>query len=265
VLLQGYPELEYIVMDGASCDESVDIINRYQDWISFWVSRRDRGQSDAVNQGWARAAGEILGWLNSDDLYLPGALRRVAREFGTDPRPAVLGGETLHIDEEGKSIGTKAAWSFEPRMILLESSPPQPSSFYCRSALDEVGRLDEELHYCMDRELALRLGDRYHPGATRNIPVQLSASRIWSDTKQLTGAWPAVHERLRMIDRFLRTSRTITDRRQVRRLAYAREFFKQALREFQQGRKWRARAYRAMRTRCTRRPRDLVRPRAHSW
>jgi glycosyltransferase involved in cell wall biosynthesis len=260
VLLQGYPDLEYIVMDGGSDDGSVEIIRRYEDWISDWVSRPDRGQGDAVNQGWARATGEILGWLNSDDLYLPGALWRVAREFRDDPALQVLGGETEYIDADGVSTGAKKAWSFDPRTILLSSAPAQPSTFYRRNALEEVGVLDAKLHNCMDRELALRLGDRFFPKRARSIPHRLSASRIWSVTKSLTGAWPAVQERLQMIDGFLSSSRTITDRRRVRRLAHAREYHKQALREIEQGRRWRARACLVRKFACTRDPRDLFRP-----
>ncbi|HAX95810.1 MAG TPA: glycosyltransferase, partial [Prolixibacteraceae bacterium] len=105
VLLQGYPNLEYIVMDGGSTDGSVKIIKKYEPWLSYWVSEPDRGQSHAINKGINRAAGEILFWLNSDDLCLPGAFFKAAESFSQYPNQKLVIGQAQIINQYGEVIG----------------------------------------------------------------------------------------------------------------------------------------------------------------
>src|SRR5258706_6083465 len=107
VLDQRYPNLEYIVVDGGSTDGSVDIIRRYEDRLTYWVSEPDRGQADAINKGLARATGEIRAYLNSDDLYLPGALLRVAAEYRAHPDADIICGVCRVIDEHGRMVGQR--------------------------------------------------------------------------------------------------------------------------------------------------------------
>jgi glycosyltransferase involved in cell wall biosynthesis len=173
VLLQGYPDLEYIVMDGGSTDGSVDIIARYAPWITFWRSGPDSGQSDAINQGFARATGKIIAWLNSDDIYLPRALKTVAELLGGD-KYDVLQGATEKVMIHGDSvehvrISTPTDGSrFEDFPIFTDGRHHsfhfiQPSMFWTREIWQRVGPLDERYHYEMDREWltrALALGAR---------------------------------------------------------------------------------------------------------
>ena len=105
VLNQGYPNLEYIIIDGGSTDQTVEIIKRYAAQIAYWVSEPDRGQTHAINKGLAQATGEILAYLNSDDYYLPGALHAVAKYFGCNPQVDLLHGCCRYVNEQGEPIG----------------------------------------------------------------------------------------------------------------------------------------------------------------
>src|SRR4051812_44745583 len=152
VLDQDYPDLEYLVFDGGSTDGSVEILRRYDDRIAYWESVADRGQSHAVNKGFERAAGEIVGWINSDDYYLPGALATAASAFETIPDTDWLCGACRYLNSEGRletvwtprsPRGPRSAWAYEPWYV------PQASSFWRRAMLDRLGRLREDYHYAM--------------------------------------------------------------------------------------------------------------------
>jgi glycosyltransferase involved in cell wall biosynthesis len=160
VIEQDYPEIEYLVFDGGSTDGSVEILRRYADGIAYWESTPDRGQSHAVNKGFERATGEIVGWINSDDYYLPGALAAAAAAFEADPRAAWVCGACRYLHADGSldmvlrprlPRGPRSAWAYEPWYV------PQASSFWRRTALERVGGLREDLHYAMDVDLGLRL------------------------------------------------------------------------------------------------------------
>jgi len=160
VLDQRYPKLEYIVIDGGSTDESVDIIRKYEPHLAYWVSEPDRGQSHAINKGFARATGDILAWLNSDDYYLPEALPKVAAAALTHPEAAVFVGAGQVLDPASK-MWPKAP----PTRITLEtlynwldgSDFMQPSCFFRGFVWDRVGPLDEGLHIAFDVDLWLRM------------------------------------------------------------------------------------------------------------
>jgi len=106
VLLQGYPNLEYIIIDGGSTDQSVEIIKKYESWVDFWVSEEDRGQSHAINKGLEKATGELLGWLNSDDYFLPDALFKLARSYLEDSSVGAIYGQGHMVDEKGIIVYT---------------------------------------------------------------------------------------------------------------------------------------------------------------
>ncbi|MCZ6770870.1 MAG: glycosyltransferase family 2 protein, partial [Proteobacteria bacterium] len=132
VLLQGYPELEFIVMDGGSTDSSVDIIRRYESWISHWVSEPDGGQAEAINRGWRRSTGEILVWLNSDDVFSKDALIRVGDNFVENPNAMVVSGSCDIVNEDRTLVlGRKTPHDFDPIPLLANSGgvPGQPSVF----------------------------------------------------------------------------------------------------------------------------------------
>lgn len=163
VLDQGYPNLQYGVVDGGSTDGSIEIIERYRDRLAFAIVERDRGQAEAINKGLRRADGDVVGWLCSDDLLLPGSLRAVGEAFAAAPQTNWLAGGCIMTDAGGTPTQTlKPRGDFTLSGLLLRSASrpfelPQPSVFWRRSLHDRLGLLREDLHYCMDFEWWLRL------------------------------------------------------------------------------------------------------------
>ncbi len=163
ILLQGYPNLEYIVIDGGSRDRTVEIIRKYEPWIDYWVSEKDQGQSDAINKGFGRASGQILAWLNSDDYYLPQALQRVG-SYQWQEQVGALVGIGHSINEKGEILN-----QIEPPELnftafldwMSYSNFLQPSCFFTRKVWQECGPLDLELDYCMDLKLWLDISKKY--------------------------------------------------------------------------------------------------------
>ena len=161
VLLQGYPSLEYIIMDGGSTDGSVEIIRKYEPWLSYLHIGPDGGQAAAIAEGFRRATGEILAWLNSDDRYRPGALVRVAHFFTTHPNVVFGNGDVNYIDAEGRFL--KRIYAIRPNRFLTANlgvhSWPQQGCFWRRWAYEKAGGMDGSLQFCMDRDLFIRLVD----------------------------------------------------------------------------------------------------------
>ncbi|RME46146.1 MAG: glycosyltransferase, partial [Chloroflexi bacterium] len=159
VLNQEYPSIEYIIIDGGSTDASVEIIRRYERRLSYWRSEPDRGQADAINTGLARATGDILGWLNSDDTLLPGALQRVAANFQKRPRAGVIYGDALNTDARGQVVGVRKGRPYSLAAMIEDNLIPQPAAFFSRQAWLKHGPLDLDLHYVMDRAFWLRIAE----------------------------------------------------------------------------------------------------------
>ena len=186
VLGQNYPQLEYIVVDGDSTDETLDILKRYGDRLQ-WISEKDSGQSEAINKGFLMAKGEIVAWLNSDDVYLPGALETVARYFAAHPDVMMIYGEGYMIDQDDK---VKMRFPFtEPRfdlwkLIYYGDYILQQSTFFRRSLFDSIELLDEALHYGMDWDLFIRIGKRFR---VDYIPEYLGCIREHGEAKTSTG------------------------------------------------------------------------------
>lgn len=150
VLGQQYPNLDYIVMDGGSTDGSVEIIKKYQQQLAYWVSEKDGGQAAAINAAFARATGDILCWLNSDDMFLPGTLSYVASKL--DPsKPELLFGNCLHLIENSSiSYGSDVRRFHEQANLALTDYIIQPSSFWTRSAWLQTGALDDSFDFAFD-------------------------------------------------------------------------------------------------------------------
>lgn len=204
VLLQGYPNLEYIVVDGGSNDESVAIIRKYAPWLAHWVSEPDDGQSDAIIKGMRRASGTICNWLNSDDLLQPGALQQIGHFFAVNPHCVWLTSDVNIVDSAALQTiyyHRRAAYAFAEllhyhRGIYL----PQPGTFYRRDAFFAVGGLDRGLYYTMDLDLWLRLGSRY---ALDYLPETLAVTRYHDDAKTWRDNEIAMREVSKVIKRYL--------------------------------------------------------------
>lgn len=158
VLLQGYPNLEYIIIDGGSRDDSVAIIKKYEKWLSSWVSEKDRGQSHAINKGFLKATGAIVGWLNSDDLYLPQAFQSVALCFTRHPGIQLFYGKCRRIDMKSQVTGD--IWKVEEFSLeghLVLNRIPQQSCFWSPQLFSRVGYLREDWDLIMDYEYWFRV------------------------------------------------------------------------------------------------------------
>jgi glycosyltransferase involved in cell wall biosynthesis len=181
VLGQGYPDLEYIVVDGGSQDGTQDILRRYGDRLR-WVSEADRGQADAVNKGVALGRGEIIGWLNSDDTYEPGALHTVARVFASRPEVSVVYGDADHVLEDGTPYGPYPTSPFDHERLAEFCFVCQPAAFFRRTAFDEVGGVDVDLRFCMDYDLWIRMGRGHRFAYLQEV---LACSRLHDSAKTL--------------------------------------------------------------------------------
>ena len=158
VLEQDYPHIEYIVMDGASSDGSLEIIKKYQSRLAAWVSEPDRGQTDAINKGFDRAHGQILAWLNSDDVYTPGAVRQAVEAFDKYSQAGMVYGDLDFIDEEGKLIGHfQAVQTDLAKLRRGYVHIPQPATFIRADLWRKVGPLDPSFYFAMDYDLWTRL------------------------------------------------------------------------------------------------------------
>lgn len=156
VLVENYPHLEYMVMDGGSTDDTLDIIRKHEKDISYWESCKDRGQSHAINKGLARATGEVVNWLNSDDYYEPGTLQHVAGIFADENVKGYSGiSRIFGSEKEYFSTGTDI-YPGNLHKTIGWARIDQPETFFRRSVYDEIGLLNENLHYVMDRDLWIR-------------------------------------------------------------------------------------------------------------
>jgi glycosyltransferase involved in cell wall biosynthesis len=160
VLLQDYPNLEYIIIDGGSMDNSVEIIKKYESDLAYWVSEPDEGQTSAINKGFRRATGDIMAWINSDDLYTKGTFQKVGEIFKQSPELCAIYGNCILFDEKERELLLKPGIFIFQKMISGDYIP-QPSTFFRRDVIDKIGYLDENFHYSMDYDLFLRIGAKY--------------------------------------------------------------------------------------------------------
>lgn len=185
VLLQGYPDLEYIIIDGGSTDNTLQIIKKYELWIDYWVSEKDHGQSHAINKGFAVAHGEIINWLNSDDILLPQALKAVAEGFsGTEEKLGAVVGLGYYVNDHGERSAITPRPSRLDYQTLLEEWGPkiiwQPACYFTREAWERSGRIDEELYFCMDMDLWFKIAKNFK---MKKIDAYLAQALSHSDAK----------------------------------------------------------------------------------
>ena len=186
VLSQDYGNVEYIVMDGGSTDQTACVVKDYASRLTF-ISERDRGQSHAINKGFRLGQGSILAWINSDDVYLPGAISTAVRAFSANPGCGMIYGEGYVMDREGSLQGRfPHSRPFDLwRLVYLSDYILQQSSYFRREALDQVGYLDEQLHYGMDWDIFIRIGMRY---PVAYIPEYLGCIREHAESKSSLGS-----------------------------------------------------------------------------
>jgi glycosyltransferase involved in cell wall biosynthesis len=230
VLEQGYPNIEYIVVDGGSKDESVEIIQKYQDRFAWWVSEKDKGHADALNKGFSRATGEILAWLNSDDIYFPGAVSEAVAALMDHPKVGMVYGDADLIDDSGAPAGQFAAKQTSYRQMLRGSVHiPQATTFFRTEIWRHAGPLDLTLFFSFDYDLWVKIArvseilyvprrwakfriheagktivndDRCYPDMLRvhqrEVGGWLSWLRLRAITRRLLYAWLPVNLRLKI-------------------------------------------------------------------
>jgi glycosyltransferase involved in cell wall biosynthesis len=191
VLLQNYPNLEYLIMDGDSKDNSVEIIMKYQPWLTHWASEKDGGQADAIYRGFEKATGDILGWVNSDDLMLPNSLKRVAEYFNLCQEKDCVVGGSVFIDINSRLMADHKGWPIcnlgmpvsYHRLLNFGCGFCQPATFWRRHAFFSVGGFDRSLRFCFDYDMYLRLSKIKSFGWIREW---LAAFRIHPNSKSST-------------------------------------------------------------------------------
>ncbi len=192
VLSQDYARVEYIIVDGGSSDGSVEIIKKYEDKLAWWVSEKDKGQTDAINKGFARATGEVLAWLNSDDTYEPGAISAAVRYLSENPEVGMVYADCNYINESGRVIGKfPAAQTDLPRLRRGYVHIPQQTMFFRAGLWRELGPLDPSFYFAMDYDLWTRIAARtsikYVQGQTwANFRIHTSGKTILADDR----CWP---------------------------------------------------------------------------
>lgn len=191
VLAQDYARIEYIVIDGGSTDGTVDVIKKYEGRLATWVSEPDQGQTDAINKGFARAQGDILAWINSDDTYEPGAVFAAVRYLQSHPEAGMVYGDCNFINESGRVIGRfNAAQTDLPLLRRGYVHIPQQASFFRADLWRQVGPLDPSFYFAMDYDLWTRLASRaeikYEPQTWANFRLHTSGKTIVADDR----CWP---------------------------------------------------------------------------
>jgi glycosyltransferase involved in cell wall biosynthesis len=191
VLGQTYPRIEYILVDGASQDGSLEIIRRYEGKLAHWISEKDKGQTDAINKGFALARGEFLAWLNSDDTLLPDAVEEAVAYLLEHPGVGLVYGDANYIDEKSRVIGKfPAAQTDLPRLRRGYVHIPQQASFFRKALWDRVGPLDDSFFFAMDYDLWTRLAAvselKYLPRTWANFRLHADAKTIAADDR----CWP---------------------------------------------------------------------------
>jgi len=223
VLDQAYPYLEYVVMDGGSTDGSTDIIRKYEKHLTYWTSSRDEGQSDALMKGFSRGTGEWLAWLNADDSYLPGAFvafADAASRAGKDTALLFGAGEVLDDQQQRRKFWPHPAHFDRAALLYGLDYIMQPATFFRRSALDSVGPLRRDYHYCMDYDLWLRLSAQFevevidHPIAVsrehETTKTSLGGFRRWIEIQSMIASHAQVHLTPGLIDYLVQTLYPLT-------------------------------------------------------
>lgn len=200
VLVQDYPDIEYVVMDGGSADGSLEILRRYEGRLRY-VSEPDAGQADAINRGFALTSGEILAFLNADDAYFPGAVATAVRAFAARPDAGVIYGDAVYVDERGAEVGPYPVESFDRFKLERRCFICQPAAFFRRDAFVASGGLDTSLRFALDYDLWIRMARRY---PMVKIDTRLATLRLHDRAKTVSETEQALHETIVVLQRHFR-------------------------------------------------------------
>jgi glycosyltransferase involved in cell wall biosynthesis len=224
VLQQDYPHIEYIIIDAGSTDNSVDIIRKYEHKLAFWVSEPDRGQGHAINKGFARATGDILSWLNSDDMLTPGAIIQAVHAFQSNPDVDVVYSDFDNLDEQtGRITQHRVRQATLANLLGGGNCIPQPTAFMRRALLDRIGLVDESLYHALDWELWIRAAK--HGRLLHLSGLSLAILRDHSLAKTRAQNIRRAPEFLRLLDCVYTDPTLPPEARAARRAAYARVYW----------------------------------------
>jgi glycosyltransferase involved in cell wall biosynthesis len=185
VLAQDYPSIEYLIVDGGSTDGSVDTIRKYSSHLAWWVSEPDEGQASAINKGMSKAKGEIVAWLNSDDIYLPGAVGQAVEAFHSNQGVGMVYGNALTIDSGGRPIKELIFPDWEMKDLIGFRIICQPAVFMKRNLYEQVAGLDLNYHYMLDHHLWIRIANQK---PIKHIPDLWAAARHHKSAKNVSHA-----------------------------------------------------------------------------
>lgn len=185
VLDQDYPNLEYIIVDGASSDGSQEIIKKYDHRLAWWVSEPDHGQAEAINKGLARANGQIAAWLNSDDYYLPGAISAAVLAMDSAPATGLVYGDVLAVDGDSQTINTLRYKDWNLIDLMCFNIIGQPAVFFRKELFDRAGQLDTHYHCMLDHQLWLRMAGL---APIHYVPELWAAARFHAAAKNIAQA-----------------------------------------------------------------------------
>ena len=208
VLLQGYPNLEYFIIDGGSTDETIDIIEKYEKWITYWISEKDQGQTQAINKGFKETSGEIVAWLNSDDFYTAEALSIVGSAFLNLSDVDLIYGDMLEIYEDRGVIKMIKGREFCRVDLIRFKFIMQPTCFWRRTLFDKIGYLDESYHYVFDLEYWIRAGLSM---SIKYLPETLAFFRVHSKAKTQQNNTNSTMEGIRLFGKLFSNPRLPPD------------------------------------------------------
>lgn len=197
VLAQDYPNIEYIIVDGGSSDGSVDVIEKYADHLAWWVSEPDKGQADAINKGLKRAQGEIVAWLNSDDIYFPDSISQAVSALHENPKAGMVFGNAISMDAQGYPLHNQTFGDWGLDELMCYNIICQPAVFMRRETLGKVGFLDPEYHYLLDHHLWLRIAE---VSEVKHVPEIWAGARHHREAKNVARAAEFSDEVFRVLD-----------------------------------------------------------------
>lgn len=219
-LAQGYPKLDLVVVDGGSNDNTLQVVKKYERWLGGWVSEPDKGQADAINKGWRSVKGEWLGWMNSDDTFLPGALWTLAREIGLQPKCEIVAGSAVWTDASGKVVRQQILDGFDyiEFLLTLKNHFPSGSTLIRRAVVERVGALDIAMSTICDTEYWIRAG----VGAkVHTFPQPISTFRYHLECKTIKLAQMKGPELIRAYDRLFARDNLPPQVQKIRQRAYS--------------------------------------------